>query len=73
MNSTCPTVAAPIVMALQRRETATAKMVRDIDDKIARLDAARRDRLAALQRVRAALVRAQQREQVGSERPRDEL
>jgi hypothetical protein len=50
---------APGHVALYRhRETATAAMIRQIDDKIYRLSAARRDRAAALNRIRCELARA---------------
>lgn len=48
---------------LRHRETATTKMIADIDDKISRLTAARQDRIAALQTIRASLVAAQARAQ----------
>lgn len=52
--------ANPINGALRAREQATVAMLRQIDDKIARLRAARAERLAALQRIRSALARAAQ-------------
>jgi len=53
-----PTTLPPPVAILRRRESATAAMLRQIDDKIARLGSARLVRLAALNRIRCELVRA---------------
>jgi septal ring factor EnvC (AmiA/AmiB activator) len=46
------------VTLFRRRESATEKMIRQIDEKISRLGAARRDRAAALQKIRSELARA---------------
>lgn len=46
------------VAALRQRETATEAMIRQIDEKVSRLGSARRERIAALERIRAELVRA---------------
>jgi hypothetical protein len=43
---------------LRRRETATEAMIHQIDEKLLRLDSARRDRAEALQKIRSELVRA---------------
>ena len=43
---------------LRRRESATATMIRQIDEKLTRLGSARRDRAAALHRIRCELARA---------------
>ncbi len=43
---------------LRRREQATAAMVKAIESKIARLTAARADRIKALEKTRFALARA---------------
>ena len=52
-------VASPTQLAfLRRRELATKAMIRQIDAKLARLDSARRDRAAALNRIRCELARA---------------
>lgn len=48
----------PTVAVLRRRESATATMIREIDDKLSRLGSARRDRAAALKRIRCELARA---------------
>ena len=48
------------IAALRRRESATEAMIRRIDEKLARLGSARRDRAAALNRIRCELVRAQE-------------
>lgn len=52
---------------LRRRESATVAMIRDIDAKMARLGSAKTDRIAALKRIRAALVRAKKPAPVGPE------
>jgi hypothetical protein len=43
---------------LRQRASATATMLRQIDNKLARLDSARCDRAAALNRIRCELARA---------------
>jgi hypothetical protein len=47
-----------ILPALRRRESATEAMIRQIDEKLARLGSARCARAAALNRIRCELVRA---------------
>lgn len=64
--STNPHQSSPIV-ALRRRESATEAMIRQIDEKLSRLDAARHDRVAALNRIRCELVRAQKAESAAAE------
>ena len=46
------------LLLARRRETATEKMIRSIDEKIVRLSSARRDRAVALQKIRCELARA---------------
>jgi len=54
---------APIpFIDLRQRETATASMIRQIDSKLARLDSGRRERAAALKRIRCELYRAHRAE-----------
>jgi len=43
---------------LRQREFATEAMIRQIDEKLTRLGTARRDRAAALNRIRCELARA---------------
>lgn len=43
---------------LRRRESATEAMIRQIDEKLARLGAARRERANALKRIRCDLARS---------------
>ena len=62
MNTTATSTAA-----LRHREAATAAMVADIERKIVRLDSARRERAAALERIRFELARALERGPVGPE------
>jgi hypothetical protein len=57
-----------MIDSLRRRESATAAMIRDIDDKLSRLNSARKERAAALNRIRCELVRAHNAEQVASAR-----
>ena len=52
------------ISALRGRETATEAMIRQIDDKIARLDEARASRILALNNIRRELVRSLQTEPV---------
>jgi hypothetical protein len=51
---------------LRRRESATGAMIRQIDEKLARLNAARCDRAEALKRIRYELVRALKAEPVAA-------
>ncbi len=60
--SASPTSLPPPVATLRRRESATAAMIRQIDDKIARLGNARRNRADALRNIRCELARAQSAE-----------
>ena len=55
------------LVTLRRRESATEAMIRQIDEKLARLGSARRDRAAALKNIRCELVRALQAEQAASD------
>jgi len=58
MNSSLATATRPDrLVILRRRESATAAMIRQIDDKLARLGSTRRDRAAALNRIRCELAR----------------
>ena len=69
--STClPTL--PPVASLRRRELVTQEMIADIDSKIARLGAARHERLAALNRIRCEIVRALKAEPVAPARHADQ-
>lgn len=54
---------APRSIGLRQRESATEAMIRQIDEKLARLGSARRERAAALKRIRCELVRAHEAEQ----------
>ena len=47
-----------LLSSFQQRESATVAMLRQIDDKLARLATARRERAAALQRIRCEIARA---------------
>ena len=58
---------AKSVDTLRRRESATEAMIFQIDDKLARLGSARRDRANALRNIRCELVRALEAEQVAPE------
>ena len=51
------------ILTLRRRESATESMLRQIDDKLARLDSARNERANALNRIRHELVFALKGEQ----------
>jgi hypothetical protein len=55
------------LVTLRRRESATAAMIRQIDEKLARLGSARCDRAAALNRIRCELVRARRAEPAAPE------
>ena len=55
------------IATLRRRESATEAMIRQIDQKIARLGSAKSDRLNALLRIRCELVRAHRAEPDASE------
>jgi hypothetical protein len=46
------------IALLRQRESATEAMIRHIDEKLARLGSARRDRLLALNRIRCEIARA---------------
>ena len=52
------------ILALRGREKTTEAMIRQIDGKIARLDAARASRILALNNIRRELVRSLQTEPV---------
>lgn len=56
------------LVPLRHRESATEAMIRQIDDKLSRLNSARTDRVAALNRIRCELARALSAEQVASDR-----
>ena len=56
-----------VIALLRQRESANAAMLRQIDAKISRLCSARRDRAAALDRIRCELARAMKAEPVASE------
>ena len=63
---------APQVVTLRHRESATVAMLRQIDDKLCRLDSARTERANALNRIRHELVLAMNGGQavpVSNERP----
>jgi len=62
--NTSTTLGSGRVLALRGRETATEAMIRQIDGKIARLDAARASRILALNNIRRELVRSLQTEPV---------
>lgn len=66
--STANTAGSAPVLPLRRRESATQAMIRQIDDKLARLNSARIERVAALNRIRGELARAPRAEQVASDR-----
>ena len=53
---------------LHQRESATETMLRQVDEKLARLGSARRDRAAALNRIRCELTRALAAESAAPER-----
>ena len=65
------TSGTPPVVSLRRRESANEAMIRQIDDKLSRLNAARAERVAALNRIRCELARALNAEQVATERHAD--
>jgi hypothetical protein len=60
-------VNAQAVPELRRRETATQAMIRQIDEKVARLGSARRARQHALEKIRCELVRAAEAEPAAPE------
>ena len=66
--STClsPSLATWAIAALLRRESATEAMIRQIDEKLLRLDSARRNRMAALKRIRCELAQAHEAKQAAA-------
>jgi len=56
------------VLPLRRRESATEAMISQIDAKLSRLNFARTERVAALNRIRAELARALRAEQAAAGR-----
>ena len=59
MNSSLATATRPDRLAvLRHRESTTESMLHHLDDRLARLGSARRDRAAALNRIRCELARA---------------
>ncbi len=66
--STAITSGPSRVVPLRFRVSATEAMIRQIDDKLTRLNSARTERVAALNRIRCELARALSAEQDAAER-----
>ena len=64
--STSNTAGAASALPLRRRESATQAMIWQIDDKLARLNSARIERVAALNRIRCELAHTFRAEQVAA-------
>jgi len=64
--STSNTAGSAPVLLLRRRESAIQAMIRRIDDKLSRLNSARIERVAALNRTRCELARALRAEQAAT-------
>lgn len=66
--NTATTSGTSRVVPLRRRVSATEAMIRQIDDKLTRLNSARTERVAALNRIRCELARALSAEQDAADR-----
>ncbi len=66
--NTATTSGAGRVAPLRRRISATEAMIRQIDDKLTRLNSARTQRVAALNRIRCELAHASSAEQAATAR-----
>lgn len=66
--NTATTSGTSRVVPLCRRVSATEAMIQQIDDKLTRLNPARTERVAALNRIRCELVRALFAEQAATAR-----
>ena len=65
--STSNTAGGALILPFRLRESATQAMIWQIDDKLARLNSARIERVAALNRIRCELARALRAEQAASD------